>query len=209
MRPWCLPSSFPSIQLTVREQVTNEDLQDSRRRCCSKIFKKSDNFSNSESLCRFDASNQVLTQSDLCLGGDVVWRISRWQLWRPSWISELKDFSNTESLCLCDASHQVLVQSNTVWEEMSLEEFQDRVHGSHLRYRNGTTLAILNLYVAQIPPIMFWQSHLLFGRWCRLKYFKMAAMAAILDMGTERFKQFCFSITLESLPSSFSSIRLI
>ena len=63
--PRCLPSSFPSIQLTVWEQITIEDLQDSRRRCCSKIFKKADNFSNSESLCRFDASNQVLTQSDL------------------------------------------------------------------------------------------------------------------------------------------------
>ena len=31
------------------------------------------------------------------------------------------------------------------------------------------------------------QSHLQFGRRCRLKYFKMAAMVAILDMGTERF----------------------
>ena len=60
---------FPSIQLTVREQITIEDLQDSRRRCCSKIFKKAENFSNSESLCRFNASNQVLTQSINC--GDL------------------------------------------------------------------------------------------------------------------------------------------
>ena len=28
-----------------------------------------------------------------CLGGDVVWRISRW---RPSWILEQNDFSNSE-----------------------------------------------------------------------------------------------------------------
>ena len=46
----------------------NEDLQDIRRRFCSKIFKKADNFSNSESLCCSDASNQVLTQSDLWFG---------------------------------------------------------------------------------------------------------------------------------------------
>ena len=49
-------------------QITIEDLQDSQRRCCSKIFKEADNFSNSESLCCVDASNQVLTQSDLWFG---------------------------------------------------------------------------------------------------------------------------------------------
>ena len=72
------------------------------------------------------------------LGGDVVWRISRW---RPSWISEPNDFSNSESLCLCDASHQVLTQSN-----------------------------------------------LRFGRRCCLKNFKMAIMAAVLDIRTEEFQ---------------------
>ena len=71
--PLCLPPSFPSIWLTVREQITNEDLQDGWRRC-SKIVKMADNFSNSESLCHSDASHQVLAQSDL------------WP-WRPSWIS--------------------------------------------------------------------------------------------------------------------------
>ena len=34
------------------------------------------------------------------------------------------------------------------------------------------------------------QSHLQFGRRCHFKNFKIAAMAAILDIGTERFKQF-------------------
>ena len=34
---------------------------------------------------------------------------------------------------------------------MSFEEFQD----GHLGYRNGTILAILNLYVALMPPIKF------------------------------------------------------
>ena len=46
------------------------------------------------------------------LGGDVVWRISRWPPWLPSWISERNDFSNSESLCHCDASHKVLAQSD-------------------------------------------------------------------------------------------------
>ena len=105
---------------------------------------------------------------------------------------------------------------------MSFEEFQDGRHGGHLGYRNGTILAILNLYVTVMPPIKFrlnrtygleedvisrskWndfsnsesrchcnashyvsaQSDLRFGRRCRLKNFMMAAIAAILDIGTE------------------------
>ena len=35
---------------------------------------------------------------------------------------------------------------------MSFEEFQD---GGHLRYQNRMILAILNLYVAPMPPIKF------------------------------------------------------
>ena len=59
-----MPSTkFPLHQ----EQITIEDLQDGRR-CCLKIFKMADNFSNSESLCRSNASCQVLAQSDLWFG---------------------------------------------------------------------------------------------------------------------------------------------
>ena len=56
---------------------------------------------------------------------------------------------------------------------------------SILGYRNGTILAILNLHVAQMPPIT--QSNLQFGRTCCFRNFKMATMAAILDIGTQRF----------------------
>ena len=38
---------------------------------------------------------------------------------------------------------------------MSFEEFQD---GSHLGYRNGMILAILNLCVTVMLPIKFWGS---------------------------------------------------
>ena len=38
---------------------------------------------------------------------------------------------------------------------MSFEEFQDGHHGSHLGYQNIMILAILNLYVALMPPIKF------------------------------------------------------
>ena len=38
---------------------------------------------------------------------------------------------------------------------MSFEEIQDGPRGGHLGYRNGTILAILNLYVTVMPPIKF------------------------------------------------------
>ena len=38
---------------------------------------------------------------------------------------------------------------------MSFEEFLDGRLGGHLRYRNGTILAILNLCVTVMPPINF------------------------------------------------------
>ena len=47
-------------------------------------------------------------------------------------------------------------------KEMLFEEFQDGRHGSHLGYRNGTILAILNLYVTPMPPIKF-QLNLIYG----------------------------------------------
>ena len=52
------------------------------------------------------------------------------------------------------------------------------------------------------------QSNLRFGKRCRLKNSNMAAMAAILDIRTEWFKQFWISMSLRCLPFSFGSIRL-
>ena len=40
-------------------------------------------------------------------------------------------------------------------KEMSFEEFKDSRHGSHLGYRNGTILAILNRHVVTMPPTEF------------------------------------------------------
>ena len=89
------------------------------------IFKTADNFSNSESLCPSNASNQDLAQLDHDgLGGDVVGRISRWPPWWPAWITEWNNFSNSESLCHCDASHQVLAQSNLPFGRCHLKNFK-------------------------------------------------------------------------------------
>ena len=66
---------------------------------------------------------------------------------------------------------------------MSLKNFKIAAMG----YLNGTILAILNLCVTVMPPIKFQLSRTRFGGRCCLKNFKMAAVAAILDIGTERF----------------------
>ena len=52
---------------------------------------------------------------------------------------------------------------------MSFEELQDGHRYGHLGYQNRTILAILNLCVTVMPPIVLAQSDLRFGRRCRLK----------------------------------------
>ena len=42
----------------------------------------------------------------------------------------------------------------SVWEEISFQEFQDGHHSGHLGYRNGMILAILNLHVATMHPLL-------------------------------------------------------
>ena len=69
---------------------------------------------------------------------------------------------------------------------MSFEEFQDGCHG----YQNGTILAILNFCVTVMPSIKFQLNRTGFGRRCPLKNFQMATLAAILDIGMERFSNF-------------------
>ena len=65
---------------------------------------------------------------------------------------ERNNFSNSESLCHCDASHQVSAQADFRFGRCCLKNFK---MASHLGYRNGTILAILNLHVATMPPNKF------------------------------------------------------
>ena len=132
-----------------------------RNRCGLKIFKKSpwqpswiserNDFSNSESLCPFHASHQVSTQSDLRFGKRCHLENFKMAFVRLSWIPGRNDFSNSESMSLL-CLHQISIKSNTVWKKKSFEEFQDG-RGGHLSYRNGTILAILNLFAAPMHPI--------------------------------------------------------
>ena len=91
------------------------------------------NFSNSESLCRTNASHLVSAQSDMIL--EMSFEEFQYGCDGHLGYQNGTIFSNSDSLCHCDASHQVSVQSDMVWE-MLLEEFQDSHNGGHLGYRN-------------------------------------------------------------------------
>ena len=123
----------------------------------------------------------------LAIRSDVVWRVSRLPPWSSSWILELNDSAILNL-------HFTTMPPIKFPLNLTFKEFQDGHHGGHLGYLNGTILAILNLCVTVMPPIKF-QLNRTGLRRCRLKNFKMAVLAAILnnsrvailDIGTERF----------------------
>ena len=59
--------------------------------------------------------------------------------------------------------------------------------GDHLGYWNGMILAILNHYVAPMLPIKVQRNLTYCFVRCCLKNFKVAAMAATLEMGIKQF----------------------
>ena len=89
--------------------------------------------------------------------GDVVWHISRWPPWRPSWKLDRNNLSNSESLCHSVASHKVSAQSDLwFWRRYRLKNFKMATMVAILDIGNGTILAILNLCVTVMLPIKFW-----------------------------------------------------
>ena len=182
MSLWCF-HRFGSIQLRVWEEMLLEEFQDGRHL----------GYRNGTILAILNLYVAPMPpikfwlNLTFSLGGDVVWRISRWPPWQlTSLISEWNDFSNSESLHRSNASHQVCPIWLMVWE-MSLEECQDGLHGVHLRYLNIMILAILNLCHSDASHQVLVQFNFRFGRRCRLKNFKTAAMVAILDIVTKQF----------------------
>ena len=145
----CLPSSLVTIGPKVWEKTSYEEFQDGGHL----------GYRNGTILAILNLYNALMSPVKFklnltCgLGGDVIRRISRWPPWQLSWILEWNNFSNCVSLWCCPSSFGSIQLK--FWEEMSFEEFQYGHYGSHL-YRNRMILAILNLYVAPMPPIKFW-----------------------------------------------------
>ena len=106
--------------------------------------------------------------------GDVVWRISRWLLWRPSWIAEWNDFSNSESPCCSNASYQVSARS-------------DLQFGRRCRLKNfkmATMVAILDSGTEERFK-QFWISMSL---WCLPSSFGSIRLTVWEEMSFEEFQ---------------------
>ena len=69
---------------------------------------------------------------------------------------------------------------------MSFQDFQAGHHGGHLGSWNETNLAILSLHVIPCLPPNLGSIRLTIREQTWLKIFKMATVAAILDIGTNR-----------------------
>ena len=141
--------------------------------------------SNSESPCCPNASQQVLAQSDLPFRSRWGLKIFKMATLGPSYISEKNDFSNSESLCHSDATYQVWAQSALRFRRCHLKNFKMAAMLSWLsewnEFSSSESPCLPNAY-HQVSA----QSNLPFGsRWC-FKIFKLATMAAILDIGTEQ-----------------------
>ena len=111
--------------------------------------------------------------------GDVVWRVAAILDIR------MEQFSNSDSLCHCDVSHQVLGQSDLRFGRCHLKNFKMAAI-SHLGYQSNFSNSE-SLCHCDASHQVSAQSDFWFGRRCRLKNFKMATMAAILDIGMEWF----------------------
>ena len=148
-----------------------------------------------------------------CLGGEVIWRFSRWHTWRfskwpplrPSWILEWNDCSNSESMLLwCLPSSFSSIWLN-VWDVVwRISRQQPSWISEQYNFSNCESLCR-----SDASHQVLAQSDLQFGRRCGLKNFKMATMATSLDIRTEWFLQFWTSMSLRCLPSSFGSIWLM
>ena len=140
-------------------------------------------FSSSDFLCFPNASHQVSAQS-LPVGADVVSRFSRW----PSWILKQNEFSNCKSTSLPNASHQVYVHStyrsgaDVVWRFSRWPPWRPSWISERNDFSHSETLCCSNAshQVSAQSGVRFWRRR-------RLKIFKMADMATILDIEIEWF----------------------
>ena len=170
MSPQCLPPSFSLILLNVLEQMPFQAFQDGYHLgYWNRINLAFQNLHVTPMPCTEFGLNQIYRS-----GTNMVWKVSRWPPWQPSWISEgmILAILNLYVALMPPIKFQL-----KVWEEMSFEDFQE----SHLGYRNGMSLAILNLHVAPMPPTKFGLNLTGFGSRCSFKILK------ILDSRMEIF----------------------
>ena len=181
--PKCLPPSLGSIRLTIQEQKWVEDFQDGHH--------------SSHLGCWIITILGILNlylapmppikfwlNWTFGLEGDDLWWFSRWPTWWPSRISEWNDFSNSKSLCGPSASHQVWAHSDLGFRSR-FSRWPPRWPSWIVEQNNCSNSE--SLCSSNVFHEVSAQSDFQFGRRYPLKNFKMAAVVAILDIGTERF----------------------
>ena len=111
MSPQCLPPSCSLIRLIIPKQMSFQNFQAGHHGGHLGYW-NGKNLATLNLHVTLIPPNKFGLNPTYCSGADMLWRISRWPLWLPSWISELNKFSNSESLCCFNASHQVLANSH-------------------------------------------------------------------------------------------------
>ena len=120
-------------------------------------------------------------------GNEVKNRFSRWRPWQPSWISDRNNFSYFWSTSHPNASYQVSSQLAFRCRKRS-EKYIFKMDGGHLWFPIRTILAIFDLQVTLMHPTKFRIKWLLgLGEEAKNRNFKMAAIAAILDLRSAQF----------------------
>ena len=127
----CLPPSFRSIRLTVWERITIQDFKDGHHGYHHGYDGDVENW------------DKILT--------DIRMRDGPWSTDHGISVLEYSWISVSPTYLPPSFGSSWLTNR----EQLRCEDFQDGHLGGHLRYRNRTSLLILNLYVAPMPPIKF------------------------------------------------------
>ena len=148
MSPKCLPPSFDSIRLTIREQMRFEDFQDGHLGGHLRY--------RNESLCRPEASLQVLAQSALQFGRRC--RFKKFLDGRRGgqlgyWFGTNLTVLNFHVSSVRTTKFQL--NPNYLSGTEVVQDFQDSHHGDHLAYWDGSNLPILNIHSTPMPPTKF------------------------------------------------------
>ena len=184
---WCLQSRFSSIWHTVSEVMSFEYFQDDR-------YGGHLVYQNEMILAILILhvapmpSTRFSLNLTLGSGADVLSRCSSWPPRQPTWIAKRNMFSNSESLYTPMLPIKFRYNptyglgGDVILRISKWPPWQPSWTLEQNEFSNSESLCLSNAS-HQVST----QSDLRFGRRCRLKIFKMADMAAILDVGKEQF----------------------
>ena len=154
--PRCFLPSSKSVGLSVQEKKLKINIKDSDRAAILD-FQSVQFPIGSYFWCTShpDASYQVSSQLAFCFRRRSKNRFSRWQPWRPSWISD----RTVLAILDLQVTPMLTTKFHVSWlsdqEKKWKIDFQVSRHGGHLGFPIGTILAIFDLQVTPMLPTKF------------------------------------------------------